>query len=60
MHNINGARDLTLRTKGYTGCIARGFKRLHTEIVTIVQEQDSEKYLLEACKKRKKGKRVIL
>lgn len=60
MRNINGASDLTPRTKRYTGRMARGFERLHTEMVTIVQERDAQRQLLEARKKRKKGKRVIL
>jgi hypothetical protein len=60
MRNINGASDLTPRTKRYTGRMARGFERLHTEMVTIVQERDAQRQLLEARKKRKKGKRVML
>ena len=38
----------------------RGFKRLHAEMVTIVQERDAHRQLLEARKKRKTGKRVML
>jgi len=60
MRNINGASDLTPRTKRYTGRMARGFERLHTEMVTIVQERDAQRQLLEARKKRKTGKRVML
>jgi hypothetical protein len=41
MRNINGASDLTPRTKRYTGRMARGFERLYTETVTIVQERDA-------------------
>ena len=43
MRNINGASDLTLRTKRYTGRMARGFERLHMEMVTIVQERDAQR-----------------
>ena len=60
MYNINGASDLTPRTKRYTGRMARGFERLHTEMVTMIQERDAQRQLLEARKKRKTGKRVML
>jgi hypothetical protein len=60
MRNINSASDLTPRTKRYTGRIARGFERLHTEMVTMIQERDAQRQLLEARKKRKTGKRVML
>jgi hypothetical protein len=60
MRNINGASDLTPRTKRYTGRVARGSERLHTEMVTIVQEQDAQIQLLEARKKCKTGKWVML
>lgn len=60
MRNINGASDLTPRTKRYTGRMARGFERLHTELITMVQERNAQRELLEARKKRKKGKRVML
>ena len=60
IRNINSASDLTPRTKPYTGRMARGLERLHTEMVTIVQECDAQRQLLEARKKRKKGKRVML
>jgi hypothetical protein len=60
MRNINGASDLTPRTKRCTGRMARGFERLHTEMITIVQERDAQRQLLEARKKRKTGKRVML
>lgn len=60
MRNVNSASDLTPRTKRYTGRMARGFERLHAEMVTIVQERDAQRQLLEARKKRKTGKRVML
>jgi hypothetical protein len=60
MRNINGASDLTSRTKLYTGRMARGFERLHTEKIIIVQERDAQRQLLEARKKRKTGERVML
>jgi hypothetical protein len=58
--NINGASDSTPRTKRYTGRMAWKFERLHTEMVTIVQERDAQRQLLEAHKERKTGKRVML
>lgn len=60
MRNINGASDLTPRTKRYTGRMARGLERLHTEMVTVVQERDAQRQLLEARKERKSGKRLML
>lgn len=60
IRNIHGASDLTPRTKRYTGRVARGIERLHTEMVSIVQERDAQRRLLEARKKRKTGKRVML
>lgn len=60
MHNMNSASDLTPRTTRYTGRMARGFERLHTEMVTMIQERDAQRQLLEARKKRKTGKRVML
>ena len=60
MRNINAASDLTPRTKRYTGRMARNFERLHTEMITMVQERDAQRQLLEARKRRKTGKRVML
>lgn len=57
--NINGASDLTPRTKRYTSRMVRGLRR-HTEMVTIVQERNAQRQWLEARKKRKTGKRVML
>jgi hypothetical protein len=41
MRNINSASDLTPRTKRYTSRMARGFERLYTEMVTMIQERDA-------------------
>jgi hypothetical protein len=60
MRNINAASDLTPRTKRYTGRVARNFGRLHTKMITMVQERDAQRQLLEARKRRKTGKRVML
>jgi len=60
MRNINAASDLTPRTKRYPGHVARQFERLHTEMITMVQERDAQRQLLEARKKRKTGIRVML
>jgi len=60
MRNINSASDLSPRTKRYIGRMARGFERLHTEMVTMIQERDAQRQLLKARKKRKTGKRVML
>ena len=54
MLNIDGASDLTPRTKRHFGRMTRGFERLHTEIVSILQERVIQRQLLKACEKQER------